>query len=57
MTVDTLYSTIAEAETAIVQAGYVRDHNRHVFVNEAGKTAKVVRTLENGKVMFFVQRG
>lgn len=38
----TTYATIAEAEKAITDAGYVRDAQRHIWVNGV-KTAKVVR--------------
>lgn len=46
------YARIALAEQVIQDAGYVRDSKRHVWVNSAGKTAKVVRE-EPGK--FYVQ--
>lgn len=42
------YPTIAAAEQAILNAGYSRDVSRALWVNPAGKTAKVVRD-ENGK--------
>lgn len=35
------YPTIAAAEAAIVAAGYKRDVQRALWVNVAGKTAKV----------------
>ena len=45
------YPRIAQAEQAITDAGYVRDSRRHVWVNMAGKTARVIRE-EPGK--FFI---
>lgn len=42
------YPTIAAAEKAILDAGYERDRGRALWVNAAGKTAKVVRD-EDGK--------
>jgi hypothetical protein len=36
------YSTIAFAEKAITDAGYVRDNSRHLWVS-GSKTAKVMR--------------
>lgn len=46
------YNTIAEAEAAIVAAGYVRDAQRHIWVN-GNRTAKVQRSKNN--VKFVVQ--
>lgn len=46
------YPRIAQAEQAIIDAGYVRDKQRHVWVRADGKTAKVMRE-EPGK--FYVQ--
>jgi hypothetical protein len=47
------YPRIAQAEQAITDAGYVRDSQKHVWVNrDTGKTAKVVRE-EPGK--FYIQ--
>lgn len=43
MTEATTYPTIAAAEVVLVQAGYKRDVQRALWVNEAGATAKVVR--------------
>lgn len=45
---NTTYATIAEAEAVITAAGYVRDSQRHIWVN-GSKTAKVVRTAGEGK--------
>ncbi len=44
------YATIALAEAAIIAAGYVRDRNRHVWVN-GQRTSKVIR--ENN--VFYVE--
>lgn len=47
------YATIAEAEAVITNAGYVRDQQRHIWVQpDTGKTCKVVRT---DNLRFFVQ--
>lgn len=47
------YGTIAEAEKAITDAGYVRDQQRHIWVHPGTqKTAKVVRA-DNSQ--FFVE--
>lgn len=48
----TFYPTIAMAEKAIIDAGYVRKSQRSIWVSSEGKTAKVVRDV-NGK--FHVQ--
>lgn len=48
------YPTIALAEKAITDAGYRRDNQRSIWVNDTGKTAKVLRE-EPGK--FYVQWG
>lgn len=45
----TTYATIAMAEAAIVAAGYRRDIQRATWVNEAGKTAKVMRDAVSGR--------
>lgn len=39
---ETYYDTIASAEKAITDAGYVRDNQRHIWV-KGDKTAKVMR--------------
>lgn len=59
MTEERVYHTgVAAAEKAITDAGYVRDNQRHIWVNPAGKTAKVMRE-EPGKFWpkFYVQWG
>lgn len=51
------YATIAEAEGAITAAGYVRDSQRHVWVN-GQKTAKVVRIVDDeNNLRFSVEWG
>jgi len=53
------YPTIAAAEKAITDAGYIRDSQRHIWVNGA-KTAKVVRTPKmpwENNLQFSVQWG
>lgn len=48
-----VYATIAAAEKAITDAGYVRDSQRHIWVHPGTqKTCKVVRTE---KLQFIVQ--
>jgi hypothetical protein len=47
----TYYETIALAEKAITDAGYVRDSQRHIWVN-GNKTAKVMR--EGPSYKFYV---
>lgn len=37
------FNTIAQAEAALVVEGYKRDVQRALWVNQDGKTAKVVR--------------
>lgn len=49
----TYYPTVAAAEQVLLDEGYVRNKQRAVWVNFAGKTAKVMRG-ENGK--FYVER-
>jgi hypothetical protein len=46
------YPRIAQAEQAILDAGYVRNNQRSVWVNPERKTAKVMRE-EPGK--FYIQ--
>lgn len=46
------YLSVALAEQAIIDAGYKRDPQRAMWVNAAGKTAKVMREA-SGK--FYVQ--
>lgn len=49
------YATIAEAEKAITDAGYIRDAAQHIWVQrDSGKKCKVVRGGENN-LRFFVQ--
>lgn len=50
------YATIAQAEKAITDAGYRRDAQRHIWVQD-GKTAKVVRTGDKNNLQFSVQWG
>lgn len=40
------HPTIAHAEQAIVERGYLRDRGRALWVNMAGKTAKVTRKAD-----------
>jgi hypothetical protein len=49
----TYYPTVALAEKAIVDAGYVRDNQRHVWTNN-GKTAKVMRERDELAWKFYV---
>lgn len=52
------YATIAQAEAAIIAAGYTRDAQRHIWVQAGtGKTAKVVRTVNENNIQFSVQWG
>lgn len=49
------YPTIALAEAAIAAAGYVRDSQRHVWVN-GNKACKVVQVVDNqNNFVFMVQ--
>lgn len=41
------YATVAQAEQAILDAGYARNAQRALWVNAAGKTAKVMREEPN----------
>jgi hypothetical protein len=53
MTADRVYyDRIAKAEQAIIDAGYMRDSQRHQWVNWKGQTTKVMRE-EPGK--FYVE--
>jgi hypothetical protein len=52
------YTSIAAAEKAIMDAGYMRDNYRHIWAKAEGKTAKVVRDdtrMEAGLDKFYVQ--
>ena len=48
----TYFATIALAEQAIIDAGYIRDRNRAAWVNATGKIARVMREAP-GK--FYIQ--
>ena len=51
------YGTVAAAEQAIKDAGYVRNNLRSMWTNPAGRTAEVMRDDTKEKDKFFVQWG